>query len=398
MYDLNKEEGAHYITMEYVRGEDLKRLIRKMGQLSAGQAIPLAKQICEGLGEAHRLGVVHRDLKPQNVMVDEEGNARIMDFGIARSIKAKGITGAGVMIGTPEYMSPEQVEGKGADQRSDIYSLGVMLYEMVTGRVPFEGDTPFTIGVKHKSEIPKNPKQLNAQIPEDLSRVILRCIEKNPEERYDSTRDLARELHSVMEGILRIGEKASTAAASSEDEYDLQPSKHLQKIKQASLKKELAKIIAYSPLSIKTDIIHVTFNRTDRIVNTINEIAKNIPWDSEEIFFFGQGGGVITLIFDREKEALFQNILPQAMKIREKSAVIRIQEPKAEGFTPGADVPGLYAYYINQLSKIEVSILDIISTGTQLTFVIAEEDLIRAYSALNESIKYVRKKFEKPKP
>jgi serine/threonine-protein kinase len=157
MFDLAKEEGSYYITMEYVHGEDLKRLIRKMGQLSAGQAISIAKQVSEGLSEAHQLGVVHRDLKPQNIMVDEEGNARIMDFGIARSIKGKGITGAGVMIGTPEYMSPEQVEGKEVDQRSDIYSLGVILYEMVTGRVPFEGDTPFTIGMKHKSEIPKDP-------------------------------------------------------------------------------------------------------------------------------------------------------------------------------------------------------------------------------------------------
>jgi serine/threonine protein kinase/Tfp pilus assembly protein PilF len=201
MYDLGEDQGTHYITMEYVRGEDLKRLIRKIGQLSAGQAIPIAMQICEGLAEAHELGFVHRDLKPQNVMVDEEGNARIMDFGIARSLEAKGITGAGVMIGTPEYMSPEQVEGKEIDQRSDIYSLGIILYEMVTGRVPFEGDTPFTIGVKHKSEIPTNPKELNTQIPEDFNRVILRCLEKDQENRYRSAGELRAELETMEKGI-----------------------------------------------------------------------------------------------------------------------------------------------------------------------------------------------------
>jgi serine/threonine-protein kinase len=123
MFDIGEAEGTHFITMEYVRGEDLKSLIRKMGHLSAGQAISIVKQVCEGLTEAHKLGVVHRDLKPQNIMVDREGYARIMDFGIARSLESKGITVAGMIIGTPEYMSPEQAEAKDVDHRSDIYSL-----------------------------------------------------------------------------------------------------------------------------------------------------------------------------------------------------------------------------------------------------------------------------------
>ncbi len=124
-----------------------------------------------------------------------------MDFGIARSLETKGITGAGVMVGTPEYMSPEQVEGKEAGQSSDIYSLGVILYEMVTGRVPFEGDTPFTIGVKHKSEMPEDPKELNEQIPEDLSSVIMRCLEKDKEKRYQSAGEVRSELENIQKGI-----------------------------------------------------------------------------------------------------------------------------------------------------------------------------------------------------
>jgi serine/threonine protein kinase/Tfp pilus assembly protein PilF len=201
MYDLNKEEGSYYITMEYVSGEDLKSMIGMMGQLGSGKAISVAKQVCEGLAEAHRLGVIHRDLKPQNIMIDREGNARIMDFGIARSLKAKGITAAGVMIGTPEYMSPEQAEVKEVDQRSDIYSLGVILYEMVTGRVPFDGETPLGIAMKHKSEMPKNPKELNAHIPDDLSRVILRCMEKDKEKRYQSPGEVRSELIAIEKGI-----------------------------------------------------------------------------------------------------------------------------------------------------------------------------------------------------
>jgi serine/threonine protein kinase/Tfp pilus assembly protein PilF len=201
MYDLNEMEGTHYITMEYVPGEDLKSFIRRAGLLNTGKTIFIGKQVCEGLAEAHRLGVVHRDLKPSNIMIDREGNARIMDFGIARSLEAKGITGAGVMIGTPEYMSPEQVEAKETDQRSDIYSLGVILYEMVTGRVPFEGETPLSIAMKHKSEEPPDPKELNAQIPEDLSRVILRCMEKDKENRYQSTGEVHSELDKIEKGI-----------------------------------------------------------------------------------------------------------------------------------------------------------------------------------------------------
>ena len=201
MYDLSEEEGTHYITMEYVRGEDLKSTIRRMGQLSVGKAISIARQVCEGLAEAHRLGVVHRDLKSKNIMIDKEGNARIMDFGIARSLEAKGITDAGVMIGTPEYMSPEQVEGKEVDGRSDIYSLGVILYEMLTGRVPFLGDTPLSIALKHKTEAPLDPREVNAQIPEDLSHLILKCMEKDKGKRYQKAEEILSELSKIERGI-----------------------------------------------------------------------------------------------------------------------------------------------------------------------------------------------------
>jgi protein kinase/serine/threonine-protein kinase len=197
MFDLGKWEGTSYITMEFVPGEDLKRFIRKSGRIGAAKAVAIARHICDGLAEAHRLGVIHRDLKPQNIMVDEDGNARIMDFGIARALKGKGMTGAGVMIGTPEYMSPEQVEGKEVDQRSDIYSLGIILYEMVTGRTPFEGDTPLSIAVKHKTDPPPDPGKINPQIPADLSRLILRCLEKDRDRRFPSAEELGGELARI---------------------------------------------------------------------------------------------------------------------------------------------------------------------------------------------------------
>jgi len=201
MYDLNDEKGTQYITMEYVPGEDLKSTIIRVGQLSVGKAVSVAKQVCEGLSEAHHLGVVHRDLKPQNIMIDKAGNVRIMDFGIARSLKTKGITAAGMMIGTPEYMSPEQAELKETDQRSDVYSLGVILYEMVSGKLPFEGDSPLSVAMKHKNEMPQDPKEINVHVSSELSQVILRCMEKNKENRYQRAEELYSELDNIEKGL-----------------------------------------------------------------------------------------------------------------------------------------------------------------------------------------------------
>ena len=199
MHDLGREEGTgtYFITMEYVPGEDLKSLIHSIGALPVGKAVAIARQAAEGLAEAHRLGVVHRDLKPQNIMIDREGGARIMDFGIARSVKAKGITGAGVMIGTPEYMSPEQVDGKEADSRSDVYAFGVVLFEMLTGRLPFEGETPLSVAVKQKSEPPPDPRTVNAQVPEDLAKLVLKCLDKDKAKRPQSAEDLVAELGRI---------------------------------------------------------------------------------------------------------------------------------------------------------------------------------------------------------
>jgi predicted Ser/Thr protein kinase len=201
MYDLGEEWLSIYISMEYVAGEDLKSFVRRSGHLNEAKAVDLAKQIAEGLAEAHRLGVVHRDLKPQNIMIDKDGNAKIMDFGIARSLHTRGVTGTGVIIGTPEYMAPEQAEGRDIDCRVDIYALGAILFEMVTGRVPFEGTTPLSIVLKHRSEPPADPQTINAQISPGLSRIILKCLAKSRDDRYRSAAEVLEDLSAVERGL-----------------------------------------------------------------------------------------------------------------------------------------------------------------------------------------------------
>jgi serine/threonine protein kinase len=220
MHDLHEDEGTIFVTMEYVLGEDLKSLLSRAGRLSVDKALYFAEQIADGLSEAHRLGIVHRDLKPQNIMIDRQGNAKIMDFGIARQLAGPDLTGAGMMIGTPDYMSPEQVDGSAVDPRTDIYALGVILYEVLVGRPPFEGDSGLSVALKHKTEMPRPPRQINSQIPEELDRLILKCLAKKKEQRFQSAEELLAGLRAVQEGVpiapAAPAEKAATRLTASE--------------------------------------------------------------------------------------------------------------------------------------------------------------------------------------
>jgi serine/threonine protein kinase/Tfp pilus assembly protein PilF len=222
MFDIHEEAGTIFITMEFVSGEDLKSLIRHTGPLSMEKAIRIMKQVGEGLSEAHRLDVIHRDLKPQNIIIDRRGIAKITDFGIARHLSGPELTSTGIMIGTPHYISPEQAESAAVDQRTDIYALGVIFYEMVAGCLPFKGDNILSVVLKQKTEIPRPPRDFNALIPEELNRLILKCLLKKKEERYQSIEEFLVELSRIeerLEGITpRSIEKWKTPAASYEEE------------------------------------------------------------------------------------------------------------------------------------------------------------------------------------
>jgi len=196
VYEFNRIGGIAYTSMEFVEGESLRTVLSRFGGLPVRKGVDLALQICSGLKEAHAQGIVHRDLKPENVMIDKQGNVKIMDFGIARSMEA-GTRLTGAMIGTPAYMAPEQVSGKPVDYRTDIYALGLVLYEMFTGSETFRADTPVAIALKQMQEAPTPPHDLDPTIPVYIERAILKCLEKEPAKRFQSVAELENALRST---------------------------------------------------------------------------------------------------------------------------------------------------------------------------------------------------------
>ena len=198
VFEVAQHGDNHFISMEYLP-ESLHHVLEVQGKFPVEQAVNIAHQICRGLQAAYDAGVeVHRDIKPQNVLVSPDGTMKVTDFGIARAADVSGLTATGAVIGTPHYMSPEQARGERASSRSDIYAIGITLYQMLSGELPFIGDTPMAVLEKHRTANPKKIRQVRADVPKTLESIIDRCLAKDPNRRYQSPRELAQALQVAV--------------------------------------------------------------------------------------------------------------------------------------------------------------------------------------------------------
>ena len=214
VYDWGAQDGTYFIVMEYVDGPSLSRVLRSDGPFHPRRAAEIAAEVAAGLGFAHSHGVVHRDVKPGNVLLTRSGQAKVTDFGIARALSSsdEDLPQAGSVMGTATYFSPEQAQGLPVDPRSDLYSLGVVLYELVTGRPPFSGDTPLAIAYKHVQDQPAPPSTLMAGLPEALEAIIMKLLSKRPDDRYATAEELRADLNRFLAGEPTVAERELVAA------------------------------------------------------------------------------------------------------------------------------------------------------------------------------------------
>ena len=198
VYDVGKEDNLYYIVMELVQGKTLKEIIKEDGALSWKWSVNVAIQIASALEAAHKNNIVHRDIKPHNIIITEDGIAKVTDFGIAKAVSNSTITAFGTTIGSVHYFSPEHARGGYTDAKSDIYSLGVVLYEMLTGRVPFDADTPVSVALKHMHEQPVEPIKINPSIPISVNKIVLKAMQKDPNDRYSTATEMLRDLNTAL--------------------------------------------------------------------------------------------------------------------------------------------------------------------------------------------------------
>lgn len=329
VYDVGVEDNQHYIVMEYIEGKTLKQLLKKRESLTLTEVIDIMTQLTDGMAHAHESYIIHRDIKPQNIMIEDNGLIKITDFGIAMALNATQLTQTNSVMGSVHYLPPEQASGKGATIKSDIYSLGILMYELLTGNVPFKGDNAVEIALKHmKDKIPSIRKQ-NPAIPQSVENILLKAAAKNPRNRYDSIRDMHEDfLHCLEE------EHANDKKIVFEyPENDLDETQPIQKVTKTKTKKIVEKPVTEDTDELATEITEEDIEENDNKYIETEEYEepkkKNTIIIALASFFLLLliTAGVIWLVTTQEVEDL---TVPDVVGLTYQEAVDKLKEA---GFT-----------------------------------------------------------------
>lgn len=372
------ENNMDYFVMEYVNSKTLKDIIIYNGKLSYYTAINIAIQVAKALECAHKSNIIHRDVKPQNILVTENGDVKVTDFGIAKSSTASTITNTTTIMGSAHYLSPEQAKGTFIDLRSDMYSLGIVLYEMVTGRLPFDGESPVTIALKHIQEEPKAPKDINSAIPESINQLITKAISKDPINRYQNSRELITDLQKIRENPdINIGIKnnigdsrtivmapikpnekevkkkttTTTTAENFYDEDDQYEDDSVIKKKKGKKSNKLLIIIAIITiiLLIGGGVFALLNLGEDKEVTVPNIIGMNVDDAKKELESFGLKLEVIATNKSEKEENTILECNPKVNEVVKKSTTIKVI---VSGGVEKIKVPDLRDYEINYIKQI----------------------------------------------
>lgn len=327
IHDIGQEDAMHYLVIEYIDGENLKEFIRKNKEITFQETLNIISQICEALQHAHDNNIVHRDVKPQNILIANDGRVKLTDFGIAVET-TETITNNDMVMGSVHYISPEQAQGKKATSRSDIYSLGVILYEMLTGRLPFTGDNPVAVALKHVQEEPERPSRINPAISEELERVVMKALEKDPQKRYPTARQFSEDLNKAISDIDYSANKKPDDFSTKilptikvNKNKEVENTKDSEKTKKSNSKNKLFKILGIVfliMLSIVGGIALALFKYLDvRDVEVPNVVGMPV-YDAKTILKEkGLGSIIIEVHDDAEKGMVIKQNPGRGMMIKE---------------------------------------------------------------------------------
>lgn len=403
VFDVGTQDGINYIVMEYVKGKTLKQIIREQGKIPSNAAVEIAVQIAKALECAHKNNIIHRDVKPQNILITEDGTVKVSDFGIAKSVTSSTVAHTTEVMGSAHYFSPEQAKGSYIDERTDIYSLGIVLYEMVTGRVPFDAENAVSIALKHIQEPVVPPKNISPEISDNLNKLILKAMEKEPIKRYQNSKEILNDLIKIKNNVdfnvvnnnfdedytrvmapVNVKKPAQNEDYDDEDEdEDIKPSK--KKVKTIILFSLIAVlVIALGALAASLKLRGSTSKQPENV--KIPEIVGLKKDEAEKkLKENGLNMNIMEVVKGDQPEDTILEVSPEVgMEVKRNSTV----NVKISGGVPMLKTPKLVDFDINAAKQIiQAAQLEIGNVTSEYSDDIAKDTVIKQYPEPNSEIK-----------